>query len=275
MIRSCRPAPPLQHLIRYYYQMEASLPNAVVLQPVPARSLPILEFVFGDAYFVHRLARGLLERAPAATLVGAKTHRVVDLHLRGRIDAFTIAFQPGGLAALFGLPPEELTNEDFDAESVIGVSVGALYQRLGENSLFEDRARIADECLLRVLPAAGSATGIARLASMIGQRNGSVQVADLAASAGLGMRQFERRFRQEIGIAPKLYSRIVRFEAALRFRSSNGARQWIDIAHALGYHDQMHMVHDFRSLAGASPSAICQHLDMFVTPEVVSGAHDP
>lgn len=273
-MRSCRPALPLQHLIRYYYQVTDWLPRAILLQPVPARSPSILEFVLGDAYRVHRLERDIVERAPVATLVGAKTHRTVDLHLQGRIDAFTIAFQPGGLTALFGLPADELTNQDFDAESVIGASIGEMGQRLAEFAGFEDRARIADECLLRALPAQGSATHIARLAATIGERNGCVQVADLAARAGLGLRQFERRFVREIGIAPKLYSRIVRFEAALRLRSAGAARQWVDIAHVLGYHDQMHMVHDFRRLAGASPSAIYQHLDMFVKPEVVSGAHD-
>ena len=91
----------------------------------------------------------------------------------------------------------------------------------------------------------------------------------LAHSAGLSARQFERRFRHEIGVAPKLYSRIVRFEAALRSKSATPARRWADIAHALGYHDQMHMVHDFNRLAGDSPTTIGSQLDMFVKPELV------
>jgi hypothetical protein len=55
----------------------------------------------------------------------------------------------------------------------------------------------------------------------------------------VGDRQFERRFRYEIGIPPKLYARIVRFEAALRRKAAAPATQWTDIAHILGYHDQM------------------------------------
>ena len=85
-----------------------------------------------------------------------------------------------------------------------------------------------------------------------------------------GIRQFERRFRYEIGIPPKLYARIARFEAALRRKAAAPAMQWTDIAHALGYHDQMHMVHDFKRLSGDSPTAICGQLDMFVHPELVS-----
>ncbi len=47
---------------------------------------------------------------------------------------------------------------------------------------------------------------------------------------------------------------------------------WTDIAHALGYHDQMHRVHDFDRLCGDSPTGICGQLDMFVQPKLVCAA---
>jgi AraC-like DNA-binding protein len=100
--------------------------------------------------------------------------------------------------------------------------------------------------------------------------SGCVRVSDLAHNAGFGIRQFERRFRYEIGISPKLHARIVRFEAALRRNAAAPETRWTDIAHTLGYHDQMRMVHDFNRLSGDSPTAIGSQLDMFVQPEVVS-----
>ena len=45
---------------------------------------------------------------------------------------------------------------------------------------------------------------------------------------------------------------------------------WTDLAHGLGYHDQMHVVRDFKHLSGNSPTAISGHLDMFVQPELIS-----
>jgi transcriptional regulator GlxA family with amidase domain len=95
-------------------------------------------------------------------------------------------------------------------------------------------------------------------------------MADLARSAGIGVRQFERRFAHEIGVTPKLYARIARFEAALRRKAATPKMRWTEIAHALEYHDQMHMVHDFNRLSGASPTAIGGQLDMFVQPELAS-----
>jgi AraC-like DNA-binding protein len=71
-------------------------------------------------------------------------------------------------------------------------------------------------------------------------------------------------------IAPKLHARIVRFEAALHRKAVAPSAHLTDIAHALGYHDQMHMVRDFNHLSGESPTAICSQLDMFVHPELLS-----
>ena len=126
-----------------------------------------------------------------------------------------------------------------------------------------------DEYLCAKRPAFDSVGGIANAATEVLLSSGCVRVSNLARNAGLGIRQFERRFRYEIGIPPKLYARIVRFEAALRRKAAAPETRWTDIAHALGYHDQMHMVHDFNRLSGDSPTAIGSQLDMFVQPEVV------
>ena len=142
---------------------------------------------------------------------------------------------------------------------------------MGDVASFADRVRVADEYLCARRPAFDSVGGIASVATEVLLKDGCVRVPQLAHSVGLGIRQFERRFRYEIGIPPKLYARIARFEAALRRKATAPNTRWTDIAHALGYHDQMHMVHDFDRLSGDSPTAIGSQLDMFVRPEVVSG----
>lgn len=261
-------APGLRHLVRYYYQLETHLVGRTSVQPVPARSPQAIEFTFGTPYEVHRLDRGGVRNAHPIALIGAQTFRRVDLVMHGRIDAFTIVFQPGGLSMLFSVPASELTNEDFDGEAALGRSVGELERRLGDAVSFTDRVRVADEYLCAKRPAFDSVGGIPKAAADVHLSSGCVRVSDLAHKAGLGIRQFERRFRHEIGIAPKLYARIVRFEVALRRRAAAPETKWTDIAHSLGYHDQMHMVHDFNRLSGDNPTTICGQLDMFVQPEV-------
>lgn len=276
MLRSARPAPALAHLIRYYYQVDAHLRARTVLQPVPARSPQAIEFTFGTPYTVRRLDRGIVEQAHSIALIGAQTFRRVDLVMRGMVDAFTIVFQPGGLFVLFKVPGEVLTNDHFEAASALGRGLGEFQRRLGDVASFEDRVRIANDLLCARVPAHAFSSATARIASAVQSHRGCVRVSDLARRAGIGTRQLERRFRYEIGISPKLYARIVRFEAALRLKAAAPATRWTNIAHALGYHDQMHMVHDFNQLSGDSPTAIGGQLDMFVQPEVLSakGSND-
>ena len=270
MILCSSPVPALRHLVRYYYQVETHLVGKVVLQPVPARSPQAIEFTFGTPYEVYRLDRGGVENAHPIALIGAQTFRRVDLVMHGRVDAFTIVFQPGGMFVLFSVPAEKLTNDHFDGEAALGRGLGELERRLGDATSFTDRVRVADEYLCAKRPAFNAVGGIASAATEVLLNSGCVRVPDLAHKAGLGIRQFERRFRYEIGIPPKLYARIVRFEAALRRKAEAPETRWTDIAHALGYHDQMHMVHDFNRLSGDSPTAIGSQLDLFVQPEVAS-----
>ena len=271
MIVSAPPAAPLRHLIRYYYQAEAHLVGPTVLQPVPARTPQVIEFTFGAPYEVHRLDRGTVENAHPIALIGAQTFRRVDLVMSGRIDAFTIVFQPGGLLKLFSIPGEALTNDHFDGEGPLGRRVADLKRRLGDVTSFADRVRAANDYLCLRRPAFDRLNSAARAAAQILSRDGCIRVSDLARECGIGIRQFERRFRYEIGIPPKLYARIARFEAALRYKAATPDTRWTDIAHVLGYHDQMHMVHDFNRLSGDSPTVIGSQLDMFVQPEIASG----
>jgi AraC-like DNA-binding protein len=274
-MRASRPTAALRHLIRHYYQVEDSLMGRVSLQPVPARSPQILEFMFGTRYQVRRLDRETTENVRAVALVGARTCRSAELILSGTVDAFTIVFQPGAFSTLFQLPAVELTNSDFDGEEVLGRGINELYERLGEVSAFDDRIRVADYWLTAVRPASESFSAIVRTAMAVIRNSGSIRISELAHQSGLGIRQFERRFNREIGIAPKLYARIIRFEAALKRRAASPTTRWTDIAHALGYHDQMHMVHDFTRLSGDSPDAIARQLNMFVQPEVLSSRPAP
>jgi AraC-like DNA-binding protein len=262
-------------LIRHYYQVKDSLLGRVSLQPVPARSPQILEFMFGTRYQVRRKDSDVTENVRAVALVGSRTSPSAELILSGDVDAFTIVFLPGAFSMLFGVPAVALTNGDFNGEDVLGRSITELYARLGEVAAFHDRVRVADSFLRALRPATESATAIVRTARAMIRTNGSVRVSAIAHQTGLGIRQFERRFNQEIGISPKLFARIIRFEAALQRRAVSPTTPWTDIAHDLGYHDQMHMVHDFTRLSGDSPEAIARHLDMFVQPEVLSTATPP
>ena len=167
VIFSCKPMPALRQLVRYYYQVESRLVGNTTMQPVPARSPQAIEFTFGTPYQVRRLDRDSIRNAYSIAVIGAQTFRRVELVVQGRVDAFTIVFQPGGLFRLLSVPAERLTNGDFDGEAVFGRRFGELERRMGDVSAFSDRVRIANQYLSARLPMNESIGVIAQTAAKV------------------------------------------------------------------------------------------------------------
>lgn len=84
---------------------------------------------------------------------------------------------------------------------------------------------------------------------------GQIRMSALADHCGLSLRQFERRFKQRIGASPKVFARLLRFEALLTFLIQESAPSLADAASQLGYQDQAHVIHEFKLWAGCTPTA--------------------
>ncbi|GHO46025.1 AraC family transcriptional regulator [Ktedonospora formicarum] len=85
---------------------------------------------------------------------------------------------------------------------------------------------------------------------------GQIRMSVLATSCGLSLRQFERRFKQCIGASPKVFARLLRFEALLHSLIYEPTTSLADTAYHLGYQDQAHVIHEFRKWAGCTPTAL-------------------
>ena len=86
-----------------------------------------------------------------------------------------------------------------------------------------------------------------------------IQVADLADAAGVSTRQLERVFQVQVGLSPKRFLRILRFQAALRAMHTGRRTPWVEVALSHGFYDQAHFSRDFKALAGTSPAAFGLH----------------
>jgi AraC-like DNA-binding protein len=181
--------------------------------------------------------------------------------LSGHVETFAILFQPTGLQRLFSLPGGVIVNAHYEADVVLGPAMAHLRLQLEEAKSFAERVELADTCLTSLIPRVDDRPSVDNAVRQIVSKQGCVGILDLACAAGLSSRQFERRFADVLGISPKLYARIVRFEAAVRKRAVSSSVNWTSIAHDLGYHDQMHMIHDFQLLSGESPTSLAPHLE--------------
>jgi AraC-like DNA-binding protein len=275
-----RPAPILERYVQFYTQRELRLRDPLVVQSVPARAAPMLEFVFGDPIRIRYPGSSVDEKSPGAVVVGMLTRPHGELHLQGTLTSFVIMFQPAGLSALFPVDLRELTDRDYDARSVAGKPIAELEQRLADCDCFASRASAADAFLARRIPDYLNTDRLSIAMDVILARNGRVRMPELAAYSGIGNRQFDRMFGERFGMRPKLYARIVRFQSALDCKARSSTKSWTDVAHEFGYHDQMHMIHDFEEFTGETPTETLRLVEMFFRQQIEAirigmGTKDP
>src|SRR6185312_2269483 len=161
---------------------------------------------------------------------------------------------------LFGIPERLLVNHEYTAVDVIGKSIFEVRDRMAETRCFGARVRIMEGHLVAAAAKASACTVIMASARWILREQGALRVSELADQTSLSVRQYERRFLDEVGITPKLFARITRYQMAMDAKVRAPARSWLTIAHEFGYHDQMHMIKDFQMLSGDSPCGILSQL---------------
>jgi AraC-like DNA-binding protein len=258
-LHSAPASPSLRGFVRAYAQRVVIPDGENPIQPVPCSLESILHFEFDEPVEID-YGNGILDSAYRIAIVGPHTRHGIHLHLNRRIDAFAIFFQPLGLWQLFRIPPGEFPNRWYHGEDLLGRAVEELYEQLAACSSFAMRVSAAERFLQRRASTAAGQTAIQRCATHLFRTGGATAIGEVAHQCGLSLRHFERRFTAEIGIAPKLFSRISRFQMALDARLRMPGQSWLSIAHRFGYHDQMHMIRDFESLAGASPNRLLAQL---------------
>jgi AraC-like DNA-binding protein len=253
----CQPASPdLRPFVRAYAQREIFDLPGPISAPIPARLEQTLEFQFGEHFEVFNTTRS--DRTRPITLVGSQTEGGWAIALKNKILSFGIFFQPVGFSRLLGIPPVELSNRAFDAADILPSAIRQLHDQLAACVSFSSRVAVVEQFLRSLVARSSANTGDlgCHAAAVIFQAHGAVRMRELAAHYELSVRQLERRVIRSIGIAPKTYARVARFQTALDTKLRAPHRSWLSIAHDLGYHDQMHMVHDFHELAGAAPNEI-------------------
>ncbi len=157
---------------------------------------------------------------------------------------------------LLGIPLAELAHDVVALADALPRAQRELPRRLGELATWEERLD-AVAALLRRLPEPPRAehAELAWAVAQIERSRGAARIAALARELGWSERRLQRTFAREIGLAPKTFARIVRFEA-LMTRVRRGVHVgWAEDAQALGYYDQSHLVRDVRQFSGLTPSA--------------------
>jgi AraC-like DNA-binding protein len=206
---------------------------------------------FGEPY--RTISGAEPELLKTAWLAGLQSGPMVSAQ-PPRQDVMGVRLCPAGAYALLGEPMREISELVVDLEDLVGRAADELSERCYEAPSVEERLRrAADWVSERVMKTRGIDPAIAWAAGRIEQSGGAVSIAELRRHTGLSKTRLAEAFRDQIGLAPKLYARVVRFRRAAALLQK-GAEPLVEVALAAGYYDQPHMNAEFRELSGLSPT---------------------
>lgn len=192
--------------------------------------------------------------APPIVLTGPKTKPVGIVYDKDYL-MIRAAFHPTGLFRLLGLPMRAMVNKGLDAAEFLGEEVTAILHRLKVLKDYDEMAAIVFDYLeKRIEKNLRPEEPIDQTAIAMLNPNLDFSAEKWSAEACLSVRQFERNFVTRTGVSPKLFSRIVRFEQAMKIKNANAGKSWAEIALECGYTDSAHILKEFKSFAEFPPS---------------------
>ncbi|MEV1330395.1 helix-turn-helix domain-containing protein [Micromonospora costi] len=213
----------------------------------------------GTAQLLVNLGRDALHSAPdglpptrtgGAALQGPRTRSAVADTADQRAILW-VAFRPGGAAPFF--PGLVETSDLLVPLTALWGGRGAV---LRERLLAAGTPEAMREAVESALLSAGEpARPDPALAVAVAALHHGATVAEAADRLGWTTKRLVRLFHARVGLAPKRFGRVRRFQRLLSAAAtSRTGADWARLAAECGYHDQAHMIHDFHAFAAQSPS---------------------
>lgn len=164
---------------------------------------------------------------------------------------FGVRFAPGVMPDFLDVTACELTDDEFDFFDVVPDARHACEQIL-HTALFSQQIALFNTWFTPRLARKSSAVTRSVIQTIM-QHKGNIRVEQLATLSGYTCRTIQRQFRQDTGMSPKTFGRMMRCQAALNNLHLPGDLSCSDLALDLGFSDQSHFLREFKKLVSTTP----------------------
>ncbi|MFI8197023.1 helix-turn-helix domain-containing protein [Streptomyces sp. NPDC085942] len=256
-----RPAPALRRYVGSYAGFDLrGFPTGVHCGP-PGRVLTAVISLSGPL----DVAAGVDDGSPVtrfSSVAGGLMRRSVAIHHDGRQEGVQVSLTPLGARAVYGMPAADLAHRLVPLDELLGALGVELVDRLRVARTWTARFAVLDELLLRAVGRGAGGDPVSRVRPEVAEAwrrllaaRGRVQIGRVAEDLGWSRRYLTERFRGEVGLSPKTFARVLRFEHAHELAARRDPLPWADVASVSGYADQAHLVRDWGEFTGRSPTA--------------------
>jgi AraC-like DNA-binding protein len=194
-------------------------------------------------------------------ITGKKTsvtgqHLVVSNRLTGKdFLVFQIVFQPGALYRITGIPANQLLNSYVDAENIFGKEIRLVNEQLYKAGSYREMVAIVEKYLQTIIRRKKrNVLPVDRISRLMLRCRDENSLEWFAKEACLSYRQFDRLFKERMGINPRLFLRIIQFDRAFRLKNKYPEKDWFTIAVHTGYYDYQHLSKAYKEFTGFTPT---------------------
>ncbi len=245
------PCPALRHVVEHIGLQESASfsPDDPHTRILPTGTIDLV-FHYGDR-FLQFSADG--ERDEPVAYVTGQRLSPIEVAATGRTGIVVVGLYPWAAPAMLGCNAAVLQGITCDLRHFLPPdSIARLTDQLCRTQMPDARLERVENFLLAY--ASREYDSLARFAALHLLRAPNLKITGLAREFGISKRQLDRRFDSAIGLTPKQFGRVMRFQQALG-ALDRGIRP-AQVAAETGYYDQAHMNHEFAALAASTPDSL-------------------
>ena len=269
-----RPSLSLTEFVRVYRVVHFVFEDItkIPFKPYPPRPEHCLSFYPRDTETIEYVSKGIKIRNLKTVLFGQQSE-VTNRYVGKDFLVFQVVFSPGGLYRLTGIPSHQLNNCYFDAETIFDKSIKEVNDKLNDAADFNEMVIVVESFLLNQRNrGVKELHRLDEVSNLILRTDKTLNVEWLAKESCLSLRQYERKFKERMGVSPKYFSKVVRFENAFRMKNKEPYLDWQSIAFRCGYYDYQHLAKDYKTFTNQNPTDF--HLLDNASPERKFGESD-
>jgi AraC-like DNA-binding protein len=250
-MRYCQYAPSalLSRFVECFWSLESSADEPCAQHRIVADGRAEIILHLGEP---PSMMMGKLLRKQGRRFLAGQMTRPLLLFPSGSMSVVGIRLRPAAAASWLGVPMSEFTDR-MPAIDDLSSSIRHVLDSL-DTDVPEKAIRSLDRRLSDFVRGLQPSARLEHAVDLVLRSQGAVRIERLAEEANLSRRQLERRFLLEVGLRPKVFARIIRFQNV--FQAYESERDWVTVAHDCGYYDQAHLIQDFRELAGEPPTKL-------------------
>ena len=257
IFRLHRPVFPLKDFIESLVYFEGMSPSHALDRFLPDGNTELIISLSDEPQYIHDNASlRVVQSCHRSWVSGVRTQPITIPSGRGS-RMLVVAFRKGAAHPFYPFPMNEIMDTVVNADLVFGRGILSLREQLLEAPSVDAMFFLVEHFLLKQAGDRLHRGSISRCVEFsIDFLAGGLYEArlrDLAGQVGYSQKHFIGLFKRQVGVTPKQYLRILRFQLAVQGLEAASSLDWSRFALQNGFYDQAHFINDFRGFSGFSP----------------------